>query len=562
MGTINKNIGPCIIEWNEEKIGGSTVAFYKTLGGVIFRYEELQVPIKRDQAGETEVGAVTTGVVNPELEVPMTQEDVGRLVHCFSNASAVAGSNLKVSNPISKEVFPFTRQAIVKPIVNGFPSVIEEEWLHIHRAFPFVTTEQMYDNIRQQCVKVIFKGYPDDGKGRNHEIWRYGIGNEWKVYLRDDFDDGIIGGIGRITWITQNSGDWTTQNTDINRTIVEAEIEKILTIAIENNAHGDWCYNPIGSQLNDAPKLYKQIPRAPIEFITKLNSCTINAGAYAGIFIASNVGAIVSDGAYLFGRHGAVDGLVNGNMETWITASNLADWNENDAGGACGIAREAVRIHGGTYSCKIFTGAPGDFASIDQNFTLTAGDPCTFSFWYENPTAGVDPLRVYIKDTGNNVYLKSDGTWGAGVAQPIFLAQVATYTKYELPLTVNAGYSNYNVRFYKGHSPGNPASAYYIDDAHFFMEEEGLIAKNTTPGDRSHIAVTTLPIWLRVRIPDENNSDVLFYYSEDGINWTLLHTASNYYQRGYYVGLFASNMAPNWSYILAPFEYFEIWAYC
>lgn len=552
MANITKNLGPCIIEWNEEGIGGAAVTFYKTFGGVIFRYEELQVPLKRDQAGETEVGAVTSGVVNPELEVPLSEEDVKKLNYCFMHSTAIPVTNLKISNPAGEAIYPFTRQVIAIPIVNGIVSLVEAEWLYIHRAFPRVTMEQVYDNAGQRCVKVIFKGFPDDCYGRNNEAWRYGPDTEWKVYFLDDFDFGDK--------CLQLKSKWEDSKTNINKTIIQAD--GLLTISIENNAHGDWVYNPTGSQLNDAPKHYIKIPKAPAEFITKLNSCTINAGAYAGIFITPNVGAVVSDGAYLFGRHGAVDGLVNGNMETWITASNLASWTEQDAGGACGIAREAVIVHGGTYSCKIFTGAPGDFASINQNFTLTAGDPCTFSFWYENPTAGVDPLRVYIKDTGNNVYLKSDGTWGAGIAQPILLPQVAVWTKYEIAFIVHPTYSNYNVRIYKGHSPGNPASAYYVDDAHFFMEENGLVAKSTTPGDRSYAAITTLPIWLKASIIDEDNSNILFSYSTDGINWTLLHTASAYFQRGYYVGLFASNMAPDWSNIAAPFESFEIWAYC
>jgi len=552
VAAVNKDLGPCIVEWKEEGIGGAVVAFYKTFGGVIFRYEELRSPVKRDQAGLTHVSEVAIGITGPELEVPLTQEELSRLYNCFANAVVDPASYLKISNPVGVEMYPLTRQVIAKPIEDGVISQDETKWLYIFRTLPRVTMEQAYDNYHQRTVKVLFKGTPDDCYGRDCEIWRYGPSTVWKVYFRDDFDFGDK--------CLQLKSKWEDSKTNINKTIIQAD--GLLTISIENNANADWVYNPTGSQLNDAPKHYIKIPKAPAEFITKLNSCTINAGAYAGIFITPNVGAVVSDGAYLFGRHGAVDGLVNGNMETWITASNLASWTEQDAGGACGIAREAVIVHGGTYSCKIFTGAPGDFASINQNFTLTAGDLCTFSFWYENPTAGVDPLRVYIKDTGNNVYLKSDGTWGAGIAQPILLPQVAVWTKYEIAFIVHPTYSNYNVRIYKGHSPGNPASAYYVDDAHFFMEENGLVAKSTTPGDRSYAAITTLPIWLKASIIDEDNSNILFSYSTDGINWTLLHTASAYFQRGYYVGLFASNMAPDWSNIAAPFESFEIWAYC
>ncbi len=172
-----KDIGPCVVVWDGAEVDGPAVTFHKTFGGVFFRYEELQVPVKRDQAGETEVSAVTTGVTNPELEVPLTQEDCARLQRCFANA--VAGSTggvdyLKVRNPVGKDIFPFARQVIVKRIEDGIVSTTQGEWLYIHRAFPRITMEQGWDNTAQRTVKVMFKGYPDDISGRQHEMWRYG----------------------------------------------------------------------------------------------------------------------------------------------------------------------------------------------------------------------------------------------------------------------------------------------------------------------------------------------------------------------------------------------------
>ena len=174
MANITKNLGPCIIEWNEEGIGGAAVTFYKTFGGVIFRYEELQVPLKRDQAGETEVGAVTSGVVNPELEVNLSEIDVKELDHCFMNSVAVPATSLKVSNPVGRSLYQDARQVIVKPIENGVVSLVETEWLYLHRAVPRVTMEITYDNAGQRFHKVMFKGFPDDQSGRIHEMWRYG----------------------------------------------------------------------------------------------------------------------------------------------------------------------------------------------------------------------------------------------------------------------------------------------------------------------------------------------------------------------------------------------------
>ena len=165
-----KDLGPCVVIWDEP---GDNVTFAKTFGGVFFRYEELQVDVKRDQAGETAVDGVTTGVVNPELEVPLTQEENRMLNYCFANSKA-AIAYLRVSNPVGARILPLTRQVIAKPIVNGIISVVATEWLYIHRAFPRVTAEWAYDSEGQRVVKVMFKGYPDDISGRQGRLFDFG----------------------------------------------------------------------------------------------------------------------------------------------------------------------------------------------------------------------------------------------------------------------------------------------------------------------------------------------------------------------------------------------------
>ena len=173
MASPNRPLGPCVVIWDGRSVDGAPVIFSKTFGGVFFRYEELRAAVKRDQAGETDVDEVTTGAVNPELEVPLTQEEISKLVECFAN-SEVAATTLKVSNPVGEEIYPLTRQVIVKPIVNGVISTTETEWLYIHRAFPRITMEQAYDNSGQRTVKVIFKGFLDDNSPWVNEMWCFG----------------------------------------------------------------------------------------------------------------------------------------------------------------------------------------------------------------------------------------------------------------------------------------------------------------------------------------------------------------------------------------------------
>ncbi len=166
----NKELGPCWIIWDE---AGVNVTFKKTFGGVFFRYEELQVDIKRDQAGETVVDRVTTGVVNPELEIPVSEEDVSMLEHVFANDERAATA-LRISNPVGERILPLAKQLIVKPIVNGAVSVDSDQWIYIHRCFPRVTMEQAYDNSGQRAVKCLFTGFPDDISGRQGRLWDYG----------------------------------------------------------------------------------------------------------------------------------------------------------------------------------------------------------------------------------------------------------------------------------------------------------------------------------------------------------------------------------------------------
>ena len=169
----NKDLGPCVIVWDGRSVDGAPVEFNMTFGGVFFRYEELQAPIVRDQAGLTHVDDVTTGATNPELEAPFTQELLSKLDLCFAN-SVVAANSLRISNPVGQAVYPLSRQVIVKPITNGIVSIVTTEWLYIHRAFPRVTMEQVYDNAGQRAVKVLFKGYPDDNSPWVNQLWQYG----------------------------------------------------------------------------------------------------------------------------------------------------------------------------------------------------------------------------------------------------------------------------------------------------------------------------------------------------------------------------------------------------
>lgn len=89
---------------------------------------------------------------------------------------------------------------------------------------------------------------------------------EWYEFYRDDFDDAAIG------------AGWTKHNDDANRTIVEAG--DVLTIHIDGSFDARWI-----SGVNEAPKLYRDVPTLPFEAIIKMPAFVLADRTDCGIFI-------------------------------------------------------------------------------------------------------------------------------------------------------------------------------------------------------------------------------------------------------------------------------------
>jgi len=162
------DLGPCVIDYD-----GGTVIFNKSQGGVKFRWQEFNAPIKEDQSGsETDVDEVSIGA-KCELEVPLTREELADLNYLFGN-STQSSNTLKVKNPVGEAKFSGAKEIIVKPIVNGTVSTTNTQWLYIHRCSPTVNFELAYDNSGQRVFMTTFKGFPDDASGQVGHFWRIG----------------------------------------------------------------------------------------------------------------------------------------------------------------------------------------------------------------------------------------------------------------------------------------------------------------------------------------------------------------------------------------------------
>ena len=169
MSAPNKDLGPCSVLWD---LALANVELNPTFGGVKFKDDLSTAPVKEDGHGETPVSAVTIGRIT-EITVPMTRSSLTQLEKAI-HGSVKGATNLKVSNDVGTDLFPLSKEVILKPLVNNVPSVTTTEWLHIHRCYPIAHLEWVYDNAGQRVTNVVFQVFPDDTSGQVGEHWRMG----------------------------------------------------------------------------------------------------------------------------------------------------------------------------------------------------------------------------------------------------------------------------------------------------------------------------------------------------------------------------------------------------
>lgn len=136
------------------------------------------------------------------------------------------------------------------------------------------------------------------------------------------------------------------------------------------------------------------------------------------------------------------DLLTDGGLNLWDDATHLTEWSETVLG-ASTINREATEKVEGDYSCRINVDGDNSLSYIYQSFSMTALKRYKIIIWYKNSAVG-KTARFRIKNTGNNVYLKSDGTWQAGEIY-IALPNSIIWTPYELEFYAHASYSDYQI---------------------------------------------------------------------------------------------------------------------
>jgi len=153
------------------------------------------------------------------------------------------------------------------------------------------------------------------------------------------------------------------------------------------------------------------------------------------------------------------DKLTNGNMESWASATNLNSWTETIVGSST-VNREATKIHGGTYSCRLDIDVDENDAQISQTFTLVAGNRYLVTIWYGNNLAGKYG-RVQIYNSGSDVFLKPDGSWNATVYE-IPLPNSLAWSAFTLEFSAHPDYTSYIIKI--SNALPSASSSIYIDD--------------------------------------------------------------------------------------------------
>lgn len=169
MSGPNRDLGPCSILFDPS---GANLELNPLFGGVTFKDEVLSVEIKEDGQGETPVDHVHTGRI-VELTIPMTRSTLEKLNAAIAG-SVKTGTTLKVSNKVGASCFANSKEIIIKPVEDNVATVDTNEWLHLHRCYPFSNLEWIFDNSGQRVTNVVFKTYPDDATGQVGEMWRQG----------------------------------------------------------------------------------------------------------------------------------------------------------------------------------------------------------------------------------------------------------------------------------------------------------------------------------------------------------------------------------------------------
>jgi fibronectin type 3 domain-containing protein len=169
--------------------------------------------------------------------------------------------------------------------------------------------------------------------------------------------------------------------------------------------------------------------------------------------------------------------LTDGGLESWNSSTDLTNWTEATAGSSS-INRDNSTVHAGIYSARGWVDGAGSQCYFYQTVTAQTGVKYTVSFWYIVPAGKT--LFLEIKNSGSNVWLKSDGTWNTTTDYVSLPSTSGSWAQFSITFTSHASYNTYI--FYLGHypawTPANSLNNFYIDDIQWIDEFDLVMTLN------------------------------------------------------------------------------------
>lgn len=135
--------------------------------------------------------------------------------------------------------------------------------------------------------------------------------------------------------------------------------------------------------------------------------------------------------------------LQDGKLDLWTSATALKKWSKSITGTAA-LDREATEVYDrySAYSAKLSVSAAASEVYIYQlsDPLIRPGRGAVVRLKYK--CVGASVLKIMVRDSGGNQWLKSDGTW-QGTSSVISIPNSTSWAEYSLTFNAHASYSSY-----------------------------------------------------------------------------------------------------------------------
>jgi hypothetical protein len=159
-------LGPCQVYWGS---AGAEVELGKTKD-VHWRLTEDTAPILYDQTGTGPWDLITTGKVcevdanfanlSYDLFEQLLPTEAEWYATGATPAAGISNDALEIRLGLGTSHRDNARRLILKPYVNGVPSIDKEDWIYFPVAFPTVDMDWAFNASDQRVMKVMFHAFP------------------------------------------------------------------------------------------------------------------------------------------------------------------------------------------------------------------------------------------------------------------------------------------------------------------------------------------------------------------------------------------------------------------